>query len=185
MKNQEYEHKKRECWIDLALDAADMNKVTIEEYKRIFNSVFDRAYALGEQGTKQEKDADTNSVDLEELGKMLDEALSNETAVAFNQWLSQKADAEGDDMLTCNKDSVCKFYSHLLDMVENERMSEHYPEWCDLESEYIALYGEKAFADYFRADTKQAPAKTKFEVGDIVRIKSDAAEYHQGYVNYP
>lgn len=94
------------------------------------------------------------------------------------------SDADGEDeMLTCNKESVCKFYAHLLDMVENERMSEHYPEWCDLESEYIALYGEKAFADYFRADTKQAPAKTKFEVGDIVRIKSDAAEYHQGYIN--
>lgn len=94
------------------------------------------------------------------------------------------SDADGEDeMLTCNKESVCKFYAHLLDMVENERMSEHYPKWCDLESEYIALFGEKAFADYFRPDAEQAPTKPKFEVGDIVRIKSDAAEYHQGYQN--
>lgn len=49
MTQQEYEQKKRECWMDLALDAANMNKVTIEEYKRIFNGVFDKAYALGKQ----------------------------------------------------------------------------------------------------------------------------------------
>lgn len=55
MTPQEYEQCKRECWLDLALDTANMNKVTIEEYKRIFNGVFDKAYAIG----KQEKDADT------------------------------------------------------------------------------------------------------------------------------
>lgn len=49
MTQTEYEQKKRECWMDLALDAANMNKVTIEEYKRIFNGVFDKAYALGKQ----------------------------------------------------------------------------------------------------------------------------------------
>ena len=55
----------------------------------------------------------------------------------------------------CNKESVCKFYAHLLDMVENERMSEHYPKWCDLESEYIALFGEMVFIEYF--GTKNPP----------------------------
>ena len=42
-----------------------------------------------------------------------------------------------------------QLYSHLLDLVENERISEHYSEWCDLEREYIALFGENVFADYF------------------------------------
>lgn len=49
MTAKEYEQKKHECWIDLALDAANMNKVTVEEYKRIFNGVFDKAYALGKE----------------------------------------------------------------------------------------------------------------------------------------
>lgn len=59
MTQEEYEHKKRECWIDLALDAANMNKVTIEEYKRIFNGVFDKAYALGmEKDTITQEDVE-------------------------------------------------------------------------------------------------------------------------------
>lgn len=55
MAQQEYEVKKRELWIDLALDEGNANEVPPSAYKRIFNNVFDRAYALG----KQEKDADS------------------------------------------------------------------------------------------------------------------------------
>ena len=59
------------------------------------------------------------------------------------------SDAEGDELLTCEKSKAMQLYSHLLDLVENERISEHYSEWCDLEREYIALFGENVFADYF------------------------------------
>ena len=59
------------------------------------------------------------------------------------------SDAVGEEILTCEKSKAMQLYSHLLDLVENERMSEHYSEWCDLEREYIALFGENVFADYF------------------------------------
>ena len=59
------------------------------------------------------------------------------------------SDAEGEEILTCKKSKAMQLYSHLLDLVENERMSEHYSKWCDLEREYIALFGENVFADYF------------------------------------
>ena len=47
------------------------------------------------------------------------------------------------------KSKAMQLYSHSLDLVENERISEHYSEWCDLEREYIALFGENVFADHF------------------------------------
>ena len=59
------------------------------------------------------------------------------------------SDVEGEAVLTCDKSKAMQLYSHLLDLVENERMSEHYSGWCDLEREYIALFGENVFADYF------------------------------------
>ena len=59
------------------------------------------------------------------------------------------SDADGEEILTCEKSKAMQLYSHLLDLVENERISEHYSEWCDLEREYIALFGENVFADYF------------------------------------
>lgn len=59
------------------------------------------------------------------------------------------SDAVGEEILTCKKSKAMQLYSHLLDLVDSERMSEHYSEWCDLEREYIALFGENAFADYF------------------------------------
>lgn len=67
-------------------------------------------------------------------------------------WLNQynlTSDAVGEEILTCEKSKAMQFYPHLLDLVENERMSEHYSKWCDLEREYIALFGENVFADYF------------------------------------
>ena len=67
-------------------------------------------------------------------------------------WLNQynlTSDTAGEGMLTCEKSKAMQLYSHLLDLVENERMSEHYSKWCDLEREYIALFGENVFADYF------------------------------------
>lgn len=70
-------------------------------------------------------------------------------------WLNQynlTSDAEGEEMLTCEKSKAMQLYSHLLDLVENERMSEHYSKWCDLEREYIALFGENVFADHFGSE---------------------------------
>ena len=67
-------------------------------------------------------------------------------------WLNQynlTSDAEGEEILTCEKSKAMQLYSHLLDLVENERIIEHYSEWCGLEREYIALFGENVFADYF------------------------------------
>lgn len=88
------------------------------------------------------------------------------------------SDAEGEEILTCEKSKAMQLYSHLLDLVENERISEHYSKWCDLEREYIALFGENVFADYFGskclpdarevnfATKKPQPAEPKFKIGD-------------------
>lgn len=113
-----------------------------------FFDAFDRAYALG----KQEKDAEGRHI--------------------------LTSDAEGEEILTCEKSKAMQLYSHLLDLVENERISEHYSEWCDLEREYIALFGENVSADYFGskclpdarevnfATKKPQPAEPKFKIGD-------------------
>lgn len=48
MTNQEYEQKKRECWENFKFARRPLNTD-----KKVFDYIFDRAYALG----KQEKDA--------------------------------------------------------------------------------------------------------------------------------
>lgn len=100
------------------------------------------------------------------------------------------SDAVGEEILTCEKSKAMQLYSHLLDLVENERMSEHYSEWCDLEREYIALFGENVFADYFGSKclpdahednftrTEPKPSEPKFKIGDKVRVKFNAKELH-------
>lgn len=52
--------------------------------------------------------------------------------------------------IKCDKKQALTFYEHLLDLVERERMSKNYSEWCELEREYIALIGEKHFTEYFK-----------------------------------
>ena len=88
------------------------------------------------------------------------------------------SDAEGEEILTCEKSKAMQLYSNFLDLVESERMSEHYSEWCDLEREYIVLFGENAFADYFGvkclpdahednfASIEPKPSEPKFKIGD-------------------
>lgn len=73
----------------------------------------------------------------------------NERITVSNYQHNLTSDAEGEELLTCEKSKAMQLYSHLLDLVENERISEHYSEWCDLEREYIALFGENVFAALF------------------------------------
>lgn len=57
------------------------------------------------------------------------------------------------DVLTCDKAEVLKFYEYLLDVVGKLRMSEHFPELCELESEYESLFGgEEAFGSMFYSE---------------------------------
>lgn len=114
----------------------------------------------------------------------------NERITVSNYQHNLTSDAEGEGLLTCEKSKAMQLYSHLLDLVENERMSEHYSEWCGLEREYIALFGENVFADYFGSKclpdahednftTKEPqPAEPKFKIGDKVRVKFNAKELH-------
>lgn len=53
LSKQEYEHKKKECWLDIANYCGFVPTDRIKQ--SAFNSVFDTAYALG----KQEKDTET------------------------------------------------------------------------------------------------------------------------------
>lgn len=120
-------------------------------------------------------------------------------------WLNQynlTSKAEGEELLTCEKSKAMKLYSHLLDLVENERISEHYSEWCDLEREYIALFGENVFADYFGSkclpdanednfvSIEPQPAEPKFNLGDKAILKGyvctiTSIVYEQGkFVGY-
>lgn len=52
---------------------------------------------------------------------------------------------QSQNTIDCDKKQALTFYEHLLDLVEKERMSKNYSEWCELEREYIALIGEKHF----------------------------------------
>ena len=146
MTRQEYEQKRAECWEEFKRANLD-GEVQWQPVNRydVFCAAFDRAYALG----KHEKDA---------------EGRHNLTS-----------DAEGEEILTCEKSKAMQLYSNFLDLVESERMSEHYSEWCDLEREYIALFGENAFADYFGVkclpDEELKPAEPKFKEGDKAILK--------------
>lgn len=52
----------------------------------------------------------------------------------------------------CDKKQALTFYEHLLDLVEKERMSKNFSEWCELEREYIALIGKEHFTKYFTSN---------------------------------
>ena len=57
--------------------------------------------------------------------------------------------------IDCDKKQALTFYEHLLDLVEKDRMSKNYSEWCELEREYIALIGEKYFTEHFNYGNKE------------------------------
>ena len=149
MTQQEYEQKKCECWEE-----------HLQKYGRpycytTFSHTFDRAYALG-----REKEAITQE-EIEKAAEEYSKHLGRSRNVTWNDAEygfiaganftlgKHEKDAEGEEILTCEKSKAMQLYSHLLDLVENERMSEHYSKWCDLEREYTALFGENVFADYF------------------------------------
>lgn len=100
------------------------------------------------------------------------------------------SDAEGEELLTCEKSKAMQLYSHLLDLVENERISEHCSEWCDLEREYIALFGENVFADYFGSKclpdahednftrTEPKPSEPKEKSSNSTELKSQEVDKH-------
>lgn len=128
----------------------------------------------------------------------------NERITVSNYQHNLTSDAVEEEMLTCEKSKAMQLYSHLLDLVENERMSEHYSKWCDLEREYIALFGENVFADYFGskylpdedvhednfANIEPKPSEPKFNLGDKVILKGyvctiTSIVYEQGkFVGY-
>lgn len=65
MTQQEYEQKKRECFVKFCKDNGIDQEVNISIFDA-FDQIFDRAFALG----KQEKEADTVIVDKEEYDKL-------------------------------------------------------------------------------------------------------------------
>ena len=81
MTQQDYDQKKRECFVKFCKDNGIDQEVNISIFDA-FDQIFDRAFALG----KQEKDG----IDLKKLDKKLDDALKKETKESLNQWLSEK-----------------------------------------------------------------------------------------------
>lgn len=73
------------------------------------------------------------------------------------------------ETLICSKDRVCKFYSHLLDLVNTKSLDSHYSEWCDLESEYISIFGEEVFSDYFKQQNQETSESWKIEKEEIIK----------------
>lgn len=49
------------------------------------------------------------------------------------------------NLLIEDENKIIKFYEHLLDLVEKERLSPNFSEFCDLETEFIKLFGEELF----------------------------------------
>lgn len=116
----------------------------------------------------------------------------NERITVSNYQHNLTSDAEGEEILTCEKSKAMQLYSHLLDLVENERIIEHYSEWCDLEREYIALFGENVFADYFGSkclldahednftNIKPKPAEQSMTDSETEHTKDEFATRMQG-----
>ena len=86
-----------------------------------------------------------------------DEDVHEDNFTSIEPKPAEPKNVEGEEILTCEKSKAMQLYSNLLDLVDSERMSEHYSKWCDLEREYIALFGENVFSDYF--SPKGLPSK--------------------------
>lgn len=71
------------------------------------------------------------------------------------------------EAVICNRDEVFSFYEHLLDLIETTRLSEQFPEWCELEREFVALFGEKIFSEcygHFRETTKMMSSESTVDL---------------------
>ena len=158
MTQQEYEQKREQEWRAFCNRHGIIDRGHVILFSAFFDA-FDRAYALGREKEIISQDeidkAAEDYVSFKKGGKcMLSYIIGRACLRAFKGGANfafgkQEKDAEGEELLTCEKSKAMQLYSHLLDLVENERMSEHYSKWCDLEREYTALFGENVFADYF------------------------------------
>ena len=184
MTQQEYEQKREQEWRAFCNRHGIIDRGHVILFSAFFDA-FDRAYALGREKEIISQDeidkAAEDYVSFKKGGKcMLSYIIGRACLRAFKGGANfafgkQEKDAEGEELLTCEKSKAMQLYSHLLDLVENERMSEHYSKWCDLEREYIALFGENVVADHFGskclpnahednfATKKPEPAETKNE----------------------
>lgn len=154
MTQEEYENKRRECW---------------EEYWKPR-----KAYRRGDAAEMVHYDAFSYAFD---------------RAYALGK---QEKDAEGEEMLTVSRKDAQKIYKESRHIVSNEVYgskiySMHLQIMCVLEN----LFGSKCLPDESEPPIlskvekigKNCKDEPKFKLGDVVRIKPNAAEYHQGYQN--
>lgn len=81
------------------------------------------------------------------------------------------------EALICNRDEVFSFYEHLLDLIETTRLSEKFPEWCELEREFVALFGENIFSecyDHFRDLTEMVSSESTVDLHKLNAMLEEA-----------
>lgn len=177
MTQQEYEQKRRECWESFKF-------VLRAPYTsiKVFYLIFDHAYALG-----REKEAITLE-EIEKAAREYSDSLGKSRDVTWsdaeNGFIAgadfalgkQEKDAEGEVMLTCDRDVVRMLYDR-TDSVKVRQTLE-------------SLFGSKCLPD--NVDTSEPnvdsshgsveslepkPAEPKFAKGDIVRYRYDRKLY--------
>lgn len=55
------------------------------------------------------------------------------------------------NLLIEDEEKIIEFHEHLVDLVEELRLNENYPELCDLETEFIELFGEEIFQEHYQS----------------------------------
>lgn len=159
MNNQEYEQKRNELWYEYT---AMLRRNCATRY--VFDKIFDRAYALG-----REKEAITLE-EIEKAAREYSDSLGKSRDVTWsdaeNGFIAgadfalgkQEKDAEGEVMLTCDRDVVRMLYDR-TDSVKVRQTLE-------------SLFGSKCLPDI-----EPKPAEPKFNLGDIVRFKYCCTTY--------
>lgn len=191
MERVEYKHKKRECWENFKFARRLLNTDN-----KIFDFIFDRAYALGKQTvtitqedvnkaareyllTRQQarhnakKEEDATLRDFDKTIKAWDafdmeQAYEDGANFAIGK---QEKDAEGEDseeLLTARRKVIQEAYA------ANKRIKKEYPrgimyKQSDAVNGFLwGLFGSKCLPD-----EEPKPAEPKFKVGDKVRIVDD------------
>lgn len=125
MNNQDYEQKKKECWLQFCREKGIDKEVNISIYEA-FDSIFDRAYSLG----KQEKKA--KSMQLSDVKQKIDAWMDSHTEEEVYECLKKYGAVEDEDTITIDKeeyDELCKYRRYVANWV-------HYLTVCPICGEY-------------------------------------------------
>lgn len=203
MANQDYERKKRECFVQFCKDNGIDQKVNISIFDT-FDQIFDRGYALGKQTeTITQEDVEKASVEYADKTAKQYEVCNSEFVqeimIAFEQGanyalgkqfgISEQVDAEEEEMLTVSRNNVMAYYRDAQEDEEKyhpageNACNNMYRRAVGRRQMLKRLFGSKCLPDNVESSLPNVesfepePDKPKFKVGDKVRYRPSGEVY--------